>query len=46
MIKKLILLAGVAAAAVIARQKLEQGKSEKDLWAQASDQPTGQSTQH
>ncbi|WP_265442637.1 DLW-39 family protein [Flexivirga meconopsidis] len=39
MLKKLLLVVGVAAGAVAVKQKMQQQKSTKDLWAQAADQP-------
>ena len=35
--KKLILLALVAAGAVYAKKKLDEGKAEQTLWAEATD---------
>ena len=41
MLKKLVLLLGLAGAAVVAKQKLAQKNDTKDLWAQAADKPGG-----
>ena len=38
--KKALLIIAAAGAAVFVQQKLKSDKAGKDLWAQASDQPT------
>lgn len=40
MLKKIAVLAGVAAAAALVKKKLDQDQADKDLWAQAADDPT------
>lgn len=39
MLKKLLLVLGVAGAAVVAKQQLAKKNNSKDLWAQAADKP-------
>jgi hypothetical protein len=39
MLKKLVVLLGLAGLAVAAKQKLAQKNDTKDLWAQAADKP-------
>jgi hypothetical protein len=36
-VKKLLLIALAAGAAVVAKKKLDQGKAEQALWAEATD---------
>jgi hypothetical protein len=39
-VKKVVLLALAAAGAVLAKRKIDQGKAEQSLWAEATDAVT------
>ncbi len=39
MLKKIVVLAGAAAAAFAVKKKLDQDQASKNLWAQAADNP-------
>ncbi|MEO8749498.1 DLW-39 family protein [Dermatophilaceae bacterium Sec6.4] len=40
MLKKIVVLAGVAAVVAFVKKKRDQDQAGKDLWAQAADKPT------
>ena len=40
MLKKIMVLAGIAAAVAVVKKKQEKDQAGKDLWAQAADNPT------